>query len=146
MIDNLLNNDSVLRAAIASIRVNIDGMRSNFEAAVAFLLPVDPFVKHKEKLHKAPQISNVTLKGKAQSRTGVDLRWHTPDEYRTLNREQKNKLYEWQKTKEGRNITNKQRFETRHKTRPNAKKRLQAKINALEARLKNVEGNKFTSK
>ena len=146
LIDNLLNNDSDLRAAIASIRVNIDGMRSNFEAAVAFLLPVDPLVKHKEKLHKAPQISNVTLKGKAQSRTGVDLRWHTPDEYRTLSREQKNELYEWQKTKEGRNTTNKQKSETKYRTRPNIKKRLQARINALEVKLKNVEDSKFTSK
>ena len=67
LIDDIINNDPDLRAAIASIRVNTDNMRSNFEAAVIFMLPADPYIKHKEKLNKAPQIHDVTLKGKTHS-------------------------------------------------------------------------------
>ena len=89
LIDNIINNDPDLSAAIARIRVNTDNMRSNFEAAVAFMLLVEPFIKHKEKLNKAPQIYYVTLKGKIHSQTGVDFRWHTPEEYKLLTREQK---------------------------------------------------------
>ena len=84
-------------------------MRSNFEAAVTFMLPVDPYVKHKEKLNKAPQIHDVTLKGKIHSQTGVDFRWNTPDQYKLLTKEQKRELYDWQRTKEGKKITTKRR-------------------------------------
>ena len=60
LIDNIVNNDPDLRAAITSIRVNTDNMLSNFEGAVTFILPVNPYIKHKEKLNKAPQIHDVT--------------------------------------------------------------------------------------
>ena len=89
LIDNIVNNDPDLRAAIASIRVYTDNIRSNFEAAVTFMLPVDPYIKHKEKLNKAPQIHDVTLKGKTHSQTGVDFRWHTSDEYKLLTKEKR---------------------------------------------------------
>ena len=36
LIDNINNSDPDLRAAIASIRLNTDNMRSDFEAAVSF--------------------------------------------------------------------------------------------------------------
>ena len=47
LLDNITNQDADLRAALASIRVNTDNMRDDFERAVAFLLPVCPYAKHK---------------------------------------------------------------------------------------------------
>ena len=80
LIDSNINNDPYLRAEIANSCVNIDSMRSDFEAAIAFLLPVDPFVKHKERLNKVSQISKIILKGKSHSHRGVELRWYIPEE------------------------------------------------------------------
>ena len=76
-------------------------MRSNFEVAVAFLLPVDPYVKHKKTYRQVTIANAQALKNKSNSNTGVDLRWHTLDEYAELNKDQRSELYQWQKTKDG---------------------------------------------
>ena len=49
------------------------------------------------------------LKNKFHSKTGVDLRWHTPEEYAQLNKAQRAELYTWQQTKEGKATTMKQK-------------------------------------
>ena len=135
LIDNINNSDPDLRAAIASIRVDTNGMRSNFEAAVAFLLPVDPYVKHK-KTDRQVNIADIqALKNKSDSKTGVDLRWHTPDEYAKLNKDQKSELYQWQKTKDGKATIQKQKKAAGHKPKISAKKKLQAKVAALQAEI-----------
>ena len=74
LIDNFNNSDADLAAAIASIRVDTNGMRSNFEAVVAFLLPVDPYVKHKKTDRQVTIANTQVLKNKSVSNTGVDLR------------------------------------------------------------------------
>jgi hypothetical protein len=122
-------------------------MRANFEEAVAFLLPVDPYSKHKRNNqdNKHATISDTNaLKNKSQSKTGVDLRWHTPEEYKTLNKEQRSELYEWQRTKEGKATTAKQRSESGHKGKMSAKKKLQTKVAALEAQLKEPQSSEPT--
>ena len=139
IINNIVNNDPDLRAAITSIRVNTDKMRSNFEAAVTFMLPVDLYIKHKEKLNKALQIHDVTLKDKTHSQTGVDFRWHTPDEYKLLTKDQKRELYDWQRTKEGKEVTIKHREPSGHVRKNNLKRKLQARINVLEIKIKESE-------
>ena len=138
LIDNIVNADPDLRAAIASVRIDTNGMRSNFETAVAFLLPVDPYSKHQGRnKDKNPNISDANaLRNKSTSKTGVDFRWHKPDEYKTLSKEQKSELYEWQRSKEGKAATNQQRASTGYKSKPSAKKKLQSKIAALEATIK----------
>jgi hypothetical protein len=96
LVDNINNVDPDLRAAIASVRIDTNGMRSNFEDTVAFLLPVDPYSKHKRNQDKHANISDTNaLRNKSQSKTGVDLRWHKPSEYKQLNKEQRAELYEW---------------------------------------------------
>ena len=49
LIDNIINADPDLRAAIASVCIDTNGMCSNFETAVAFLLPADPYSKHQNR-------------------------------------------------------------------------------------------------
>ena len=139
LLDNIVNSDPDLRAAIASVRIDTNGMRANFEDAVAFLLPVDPYSKNRRNNqdNRQANISDTNaLKNKSQSKTGVDLRWHTPEEYKTLNKEQRAELYEWQRTKEGKATSAKQRLDSGHKGKLSAKKKLQTKVAALEAQLK----------
>ena len=100
LIDNITNSDPDLHAAIASICVDTNGMCSNFEAAVAFLLPVEPYIKHRTAGDKNITIADTqALKNKSNSKTGVDFRWHTPEEYTKLTKEQHSELYQWQHTK-----------------------------------------------
>ena len=93
LIDNINNSDPDLRATIASICADTNGMRTDFEAAAVFLLPVDPYVTHKKGSNKKVLIADVhALKNKSSSGTNVDLCWHTPDKYKLLNREQCSEL------------------------------------------------------
>ena len=135
LLDAITHMDPDLRTAIGSIRINTDNMRDNFELSVSCLLPVDPYSKHKEKSPKPAQIADVTLKNKSASKTGVDLRWHTPEEYKKLSKEQRSELYEWQRSKAGRDITAKQKSAAGVQPKQNVKKRLRAKVSALEAQL-----------
>ena len=139
LIDNIDNSDPDLRAAIASVRINTNGMRSDFEQTVAFLLPVDPYSKSRARnREKNPRISDVRLKNQQQSKTGVDFRWHTPSEYRKLNKEQRAELYEWQQTKEGKEAIGKQKKAGADKKQSD-KKKLQSKVSALEAKVVELE-------
>ena len=115
-------------------------MHSNFENAVSFLLPIDPYAKTKRGKDKNINISDAhTLKNKSSSKTSVNFRWYKLEEYKLLSKEQQAKLYEWQKFKEGEATTNKQKIGSSDKAKPSAKKKLQAKIVALEAKIKEQE-------
>ena len=135
LIDNIQNNDPDLRAALASIRINTNNMREDFEAAVTFMLPVCPYAKHRSSNgneKRGAQVSDATLLGKKHSKTGVDLRWHNKVEYAKLTKEQRSELYNWQQTKDGKDKMSKDRNKGFQGT-GSTKKQLQAKINALEA-------------
>ena len=53
-LENIENSDAALQAALASICQDKDGMRNNFEAAVATLIPVDPFLQNKANKKQTP--------------------------------------------------------------------------------------------
>ena len=96
LIDNIVHSDPDLRAAIANVRADRDGMRTDFENTVTYILPVDPFVKKPAQSQRTnPQVSAANLQNKSKSKTGVDFRWHQPEEYKKLNPAQKRELYEW---------------------------------------------------
>ena len=138
LIDNIQNSDPDLRAAISSIRINTNGMRSDFELSVATLLPVCPYSSHRSSngSRTKANISDTTLKGKAQSQTGVDFRWYKKSEYSKLTPEQKKELYEWQQTKDGKKQCAKDKSgrDKLKEGKPPTKKQLYAKIKALEAK------------
>ena len=96
--------------------------------------PVDPYVQHAKGKKKGAQIS--ALKGQQDSKSGVDLRWHTKEEYKTLSKAQRIELSEWQKSKAGKATINKQKSDSGYKPRQSAKSKLKAKIKALEAQVK----------
>ena len=56
LINNIENPDPDLRAAIAQIRIDTNGMRDNFDLAVESLLPVDPYVQHAKGRKRVPKL------------------------------------------------------------------------------------------
>ena len=101
LLDNITSTDPELMAAIASIKIPANQMRDNFEDAVNFILPTDPYVRNNNRSNRNnfARISDTrALRNSQDSRTGVDLRWHTRSEYVKLNAEQRQELYEWQQT------------------------------------------------
>ena len=97
-------SDAGLQAAMASIKTENgpEGMRNNFEATAAHLLPYDPVAKKRSNGQKrgAAQISSVmdptpnTTKKPSIGKFGVDLRYYKTGEYRNLTNEQKEELKE----------------------------------------------------
>lgn len=105
LLGNIENSNAALQAALASIRLDTEGMRQDFESAAATLIPVDPFVQNKANKKSTPfDISSMSTKSGRGSKTGVDLRWHAKHEFQALSSEQKDELIEWQKTKDGKKI------------------------------------------
>lgn len=139
LIDNIQNNDPDLRAAIANIGLNNNGMQDNFEDAVACLLPVDPYVKHKKSNSNRGQIFDTNaLKHKSESKTGVEMRWYKPHEYTKLSKEQQSELYEWQSA--NKETTKKLKIATGFTpSKQSAKKKLRSQVADLKAQLKIAE-------
>ena len=138
LLDNITSADPDLRAALASIRANTNNIRDNFEEAVKFMLPVCSYTKHKnnqKNKRRHAEILDTRLKGKADSKTGVDLRWHTADEYRKLSKDQKHEIWLWQKTKEGQEARNKS------SNGKMSKYKMRAHIKSLEKRLKKQDSD-----
>ena len=98
-------SDPGLPAAMASIKTDngLEGMRNNFEATAAHLLPYDPVAKKRSGGQKrgSAQISSVmdpsptTTKKPSIGKTGVHLCYYKTGEYRNLSNEQKEELKEW---------------------------------------------------
>ena len=80
-----------------------EGMRNNFEATAAHLLPYDPVAKNRSggQNRGSAQISSVmdpsptTTKIPSIGKTGVHLRYYKTGEYKNLTNEQKEVLKEW---------------------------------------------------
>ena len=98
-------SDPRLQAAMANIKTDkgLEGMRNNFEATPAHLLPYNPVAKKRSSGQKrgSAQISsvvdtsNATMKKPSIGKTGVHLPYYKTGEYRNLSREQKDELREW---------------------------------------------------
>ena len=102
LLDNIEHPDAALQAAIASVRQNHNNLRDDFEASVATLIPVDPFIRsNASKKPVSYEISGVTSTHGRGLKTGVDLRWYKPEDYRDLSTDAKRELREWQNTNEG---------------------------------------------
>ena len=115
LLDAIECPDPQLQAALAQVRQDktpITGLRNNFENAVAHLKPSDPVARNRLKTNRTGTLSSVKgdeptteanvaafgdKSGKG-SKTGVDLRYHTKEEYKTLTTAQKSELWEWRKS------------------------------------------------
>ena len=150
LLDNIVSDDKDLTAALSSIRANTNNMRDNFEEAVKFMLPMDPYSKkRKAGPGKKVTISDATLQGRSGT-TGVEFRWHTDPEYYGLNTEQRSELFDWQhKTTDGKKCFKegmaKKRAASGNKgggqatgksaRRRHSYKKMEAKVSSLEKKL-----------
>ena len=109
LLDNIQVEDSNVKAALSSVRMDdtANGMRNNFEAAVAFLLPTDPVERKKARGGNKRAIAEVSAidTGKkdigshkpARGKTGVEFRYHKPSEFKKLSQDQVSELLEHRK-------------------------------------------------
>lgn len=119
LIDNIINSDPDLRAALANIRQNVNETRSDFEGSVAVLLPVDPYKKSRKRGNDSTSVganisSAAISPGTSSSNdgtgsTGVVLKFHDGASYSKLNSEQKAELYEWRKSPRGQKFSQSER-------------------------------------
>jgi hypothetical protein len=110
LIDSIQNNDPGLQAGLANVRSDKapGGMRGDFEAMVAHILPYCPVSKKRTAGSKrghadisvtfaegdTAEISSFGSKS-GVGKTGVHLRFHKHKEYQQLNPEQKSELKDW---------------------------------------------------
>ena len=86
-------------------------MKMNFEKAASALIEVDPFIKGNHKGGgRTATISSLDYSS-GRGGTGVDLRWHTPHEYRALTKQQNEELYQKQQSDAGKDKMNKSKEE-----------------------------------
>jgi hypothetical protein len=101
LIDNIEVADADVKAAIASIKLDDGpgGLRTNFERAVALLVPVDP--SNKRRGTKRPgaeaEISATGVKQSVGPNTGVEIRYYKKEEYNKLSKEEQDELRELRK-------------------------------------------------
>ena len=140
-------SDAGLQAAMASVKTDTGptGMRNNFEAAAAHLLPYDPVAKKRAAGSKrgASLISGVD--GEVQvsatgtkvgiGKTGVHLRYHTYSEYKKLTPEQRAELAEFKKNNESAFPKSDKQKKRQKQSRGKQYSKLQAKISELEKAL-----------
>ena len=151
LLDNIQAEDSNVKAALSSIRLDDtpNGMRNNFEAAVAFLLPTDPVEKKKSKSKRPiaevsaadgeenPAKKTIGTHKPGRGKSGVEFRYHTPEEYQALNKEQRAELHAHRKQNPSEKKTSKKKGDR--------KKRFKAAVSSIvQASLKEIEEEKET--
>jgi len=85
LIDSINCHDSTLQASIGLIRSNVNNMRNDFERSASTLIEVDPYNWARRPGAKATAANVYAIDfSRGRGNTGVDLRWHTPKEFMTL--------------------------------------------------------------
>jgi hypothetical protein len=100
LLNNMQCNDASLQAAMALVKADEHGRMVDFESAASYLIPYDPVAKkHAANRSKSGNklIADISSTDGRESigKTGVHLRYHTPEEYSQLSKDQKDELYEW---------------------------------------------------
>ena len=98
-------SDAGLQAAMAKVKTynGPQGMRNNFEATAAHLLPYDPVAKKRSsgqkrnstQISSVVETSNATTKKPSIGKTGVHLHYYKAAEYKAINQEQKDEIRVW---------------------------------------------------
>ena len=104
LLASIQTSNSDVAAALSTIKQddqpNGQGMRNNFDAAVAFIIPTDPHKGLAKKKAASGLISEVKVK-EGKGATGVELRYHKTPEYWKLTEAQQNELKAWRVTPAG---------------------------------------------
>jgi hypothetical protein len=161
------NNDPGLQAAMAAVRTDKapGGMRNDFEACVAHLVPYCPVAKKRTAGIKRgvaeisevnadaeeAEIASFGTKSGRGPKTGVHLRYHKGPEYKALSDDEREELREWRKTqKSDGQGSKKNRSKKGHNKSTNkaiaaaVEKKVEAKMKALaESKTKEGEAEAF---
>jgi hypothetical protein len=102
-LDSLKTENPKMLAGTAAIEQDETGKRVSFESLVAFLLQFDPVVAKNVKakglgVNVSATTGDKTPGGVTLGKTGVELRWHEPQKFSKLPKEQRAELSEWNKT------------------------------------------------
>ena len=110
LLDAIDNSDPELQATMAAIKSDKapDGKMHNFEDTAAYLLPSDPVAKRRTSPKRT--LADIAATSGTDERdakrpkpgigiTGVDLRYHSPAEYKKLDKLQKQELFKWRQKK-----------------------------------------------
>ena len=86
--------DGKVAARVAYVSDERNGMMTNFENAVTYLLPACPIAAKLNKKRKSVTIASVggNLKSGTGLDTGVELRYYSPKEYKALTKDQQEEL------------------------------------------------------
>ena len=102
LLDSIKTDDPKMLAGMAAILQDETGKRVHFEDTVTYLLPFDPVAAKASKgKGLGVNVSETVTKpagSVAKGATGVELRWHDPDKFKELPREQKRELQNWKAT------------------------------------------------
>ena len=138
-----------LQAAMALVRNDKGetGKRNDFEATASFILPHDPVAKKRED-SKRPHadISSTDVSGSSPGKgksSGVELRYHTRDEYKKLTTEQRNELREWRSNTTGGKASKKQKNKADSASTMSDQKKFKKMVSeAIATELSNIEKEK----
>jgi hypothetical protein len=102
-LDSLKMDNPKMLAGTAAIEQDELGKRVHFEKTVIFLLPFDSVVAKNAKakglgVNVLGTAAEKPVIGATMGKTGVELRWHEPQKFSKLTKEQKFELSEWNKT------------------------------------------------
>ena len=104
LLDAISNADPALQAALAHVRAT-EEMMTDFEATAAYILPADPVANKRGKSRQRPvhEISGVSGDLVQRGKSGVEYRYYKPDEYATLNGDQRSELRDYRMSSKGSN-------------------------------------------
>ena len=118
LLDYITSQDNALHAAMGNIYTDTNGLRSGFEGTLSHLIEVDPYRRSTKSNPTKPdpvKFSEVTFA--RHSKTGVDLCWHTRQEFRDISSEQKDELTSWKGSNEDKATIKKQKISNINKRR-----------------------------
>ena len=100
LISSIESADANVMAALSSIRMDDTGCRENFETASVFLAQICPMISTKGGSKPAVKIGEaLAQQNSGVGTTGVELRYHTPVEYKLLTQAQRGEVSEYNRNK-----------------------------------------------
>ena len=100
LMSTIITTNPLLVAHMSQVNADIVGLGSNFEACAAHLMLADPIETKVITGGRKGRVSVSSLSGRGGD-TGVDLRWHHPDEFKKLTSAQKSELGRWRRSEAG---------------------------------------------
>ena len=155
-IDECLDQKMISRIeSVKSDEKTVGNKNHDFDLCVQYLLPACPVYARQRAdgisstddtngtKKKTASVSDVNIQ-RGKGKTGVDLRWHSFKEYKSLSKQQKDELSAWQRSPEGKKATdtykaNKKRSNSNHEGNQMSKKKFKKAVLAAAESVRKKE-------